>query len=81
MGSCDYKEPESFLMASIANDKAMLEELIYGSGDLHSLTARIVFTDIPDDTPLSEVKAKYNLLEMLLKGMNFVLIMVEIGTL
>lgn len=69
--SCDYKGQESFLMASIANDKAMLEELIYGSGDLHSLTARIVFTDIPDDTPLSEVKAKYKPLRDAAKGYEF----------
>lgn len=79
--SCDYKGQESFLMASIANDVAMLDELVNGSGDLHSLTARIVFTDIPDDTPLSEVKAKYKPLRDAAKGMNSVSTMEEIGTL
>lgn len=69
--SCDYSGQESFLMASIANDKAMLEELIHGSGDLHSLTARMVFTQIPDDTPLKEVKKKYHELRQEAKGYEF----------
>lgn len=39
-------------MASVANDKAMLDELINGSKDMHSLTAKMVFKDkIPQDMP------------------------------
>ena len=60
-GSIDYKGEESFLMASIANDKAMLEELINGDKDLHTLTAKIVFSDIiPKDCPTEVVKTKYH---------------------
>lgn len=69
--SCDYKGQESFLMASIANDAAMLDELINGSGDLHSLTAKMVFTEIPRDTPLSDIKKKYHELRQEAKGYEF----------
>lgn len=69
--SADYKGQESFLMASIANDKAMLEELIHGSGDLHSLTAKMVFPEIPRDTALTEIKEKYHELRKKAKGYEF----------
>ena len=62
---------ESFLMASIANDTAMLDELINGSGDLHSLTAKMVFTQIPRDTPLVDIKEKYHDLRGEAKGYEF----------
>ena len=62
---------ESFLMASIANDTAMLDELINGSGDLHSLTAKMVFTQIPRDTPLVDIKEKYHDLRREAKGYEF----------
>lgn len=69
--SCDYSGQESFLMASIANDKAMLDELVNGSGDLHSLTAKMVFTQIPRDTPLKEIIEKYHDLRQESKGYEF----------
>lgn len=58
-------------MASIANDTAMLDELINGSGDLHSLTAKMVFTQIPRDTPLVDIKEKYHDLRSDAKGYEF----------
>ena len=71
-GSSDYKGEESFLMASIANDKAMLEELINGDKDLHTLTAKIVFSDIiPKDCPTEVVKTKYHDLRKVSKGYEF----------
>lgn len=69
--SCDYSGQESFLMASIANDTAMLDELVNGSGDLHSLTAKMVFKEIPRDTPLKEIKSKYHDLRQEAKGYEF----------
>lgn len=69
--SCDYKGQESFLMASVANDKAMLDELVNGSGDLHSLTAKMVFTEIPRDMPLKEIKKNYHDLRNKAKGYEF----------
>lgn len=71
--SADYMGQESFLMASIANDKAMLDELINGSGDLHSLTAKMVFSEIPRDTPLKEIKTKYHDLRQKAKGYEFLI--------
>ena len=71
-GSIDYKGEESFLMASIANDKAMLEELIHGDKDLHTLTAKIVFSNIiPKDCPTEVVKTKYHDLRKISKGYEF----------
>lgn len=69
--SCDYSGQESFLMASIANDKAMLDELVNGSGDLHSLTAKMVFTQIPRDMPLTDVKDQFHELRQEAKGYEF----------
>lgn len=54
--SIDYSGQESFIMASIADDKAMIKELTEGSKDLHSLTAYISYMDIPRDLPLTEIK-------------------------
>ena len=70
--SIDYSGEESFLMASIANDIAMLNELIHGDKDLHTLTAKIVFSDqIPFDTPTEVVKTKYKELRKISKGYEF----------
>lgn len=69
--SADYSGQESYLMASMANDAAMLEELTNGSGDLHSLTAKMVFQQIPRDTPLSDIKKKYKDLRQEAKGYEF----------
>lgn len=69
--SADYKGQESFLMASIANDKAMLDELIHGSGDLHSLTAKMVFSEIPRDFPLEKIKKTYHHLRKKAKDYEF----------
>lgn len=58
-------------MASIANDKAMIHELMEGEGDLHTLTAKIVYPEIPKNMPASEVKKKYHKLRAEAKGYEF----------
>ena len=58
-------------MASIANDTAMLDELVNGSGDLHSLTAKMVFTQIPRDTSLKDIKKNYHDVRQDAKGYEF----------
>jgi DNA polymerase I-like protein with 3'-5' exonuclease and polymerase domains len=58
-------------MASVANDKAMIEELTNGSKDLHSLTAKMVFKEIPRDLPVKEIKSKYHDLRQKAKGYEF----------
>lgn len=70
--SIDYSGQESFLMASISNDKAIIHELMEGSGDLHSLTAYMSYPNlIPRDTPISEIKAKFHHLRQISKGIEF----------
>lgn len=69
--SIDYSGQESFIMADIANDKAMIEELMYGEKDLHTLTAKIVFPQIPKDMPAKEVKKKFHDERQLSKGYEF----------
>lgn len=69
--SADYSGQESYLMASMANDEAMLDELINGSGDLHSLTAQMVFQQIPRDMPLKDIKKNFKDLRQEAKGYEF----------
>lgn len=58
-------------MGDIANDKAILNELINGDKDLHTLTAKIVFDYIPKDMTAKEVKAKFHKERQLSKGYEF----------
>lgn len=69
--SIDYSGQETYLMASIADDKAIIEELTNGSGDIHSLTAYISYPEIPRDTPIKEIKKKYHNLRQEAKGIEF----------
>ena len=71
--SIDYKGEESVIMASIANDKAMINELMYGEKDLHTLTAKLIFPYIPKDMPADEVKEKYHDERSRAKGYEFLL--------
>ena len=54
--SIDYAAQESRLMASMANDTAMIREFLEGSGDMHSLTAKMVYKEELEGVPVSEVK-------------------------
>lgn len=58
-------------MASIANDKAIIEELTNGSGDIHSLTAYMSYSEIPRDTPIKDIKHLYHNLRQDAKGIEF----------
>lgn len=69
--SRDYSGQESYVLAYLSNDQAMLDELLNGSGDLHSLTARLVFDEIPNDMPLKEIKSKFHDLRQEAKGYEF----------
>ena len=69
--SIDYSGQETYLMASIANDKAIIDELTNGSGDIHSLTAYISYPEIPRDTPIKEIKKKFHSLRQEAKGIEF----------
>lgn len=69
--SIDYSGQETYLMASIANDKAIIDELTNGSGDIHSLTAYMSYHEIPRDTPIKEIKKKFHNLRQEAKGIEF----------
>jgi len=69
--SIDYSGQETYLMASIANDKAIIKELTEGSGDIHSLTAYMSYHEIPRDTPIKDIKSKYHNLRQEAKGIEF----------
>lgn len=65
--SCDYSALESRLGADIYNEQSMIDEYLYGSGDIHSLTAKhcfkkelegIAVKDIRDVRPDLRKKAK-----------------------
>lgn len=69
--SIDYSGQESFIMADVADDKEMIRELTYGEKDLHTLTAKIVFPEIPKDMPAKEVKKQFHKLRQEAKGYEF----------
>ena len=55
--SADYQSQESRIIASVANDPAMLDLFINGSGDVHSLVAKMSYSQIPRDLPIEDVKS------------------------
>jgi len=60
MVSCDYSALESRLGADIYNEKHMIDEFLYGSGDIHSLMAITFFGDqMEEGITTKEVKEKY----------------------
>ncbi|MCF0131771.1 MAG: hypothetical protein HUJ71_08565, partial [Pseudobutyrivibrio sp.] len=69
--SIDYCGQETYLMASIADDKAIIKELTEGSGDIHSLTAYMAYPEIPRDTSIKDIKKKFPNLRQEAKGIEF----------
>ena len=70
--SCDYSAIESRLGADIYNEKSMINEFLYSSGDLHSLCAYMVYVDIiPRDTPIKDIKKLYPHLRKEVKAIEF----------
>ena len=58
--SCDYSAIESRLGADIYQEESMINEFLNGSGDMHSLCAYMVYTDIiPRNTPIKDIKKLY----------------------
>ena len=68
--SCDYAAIESRLGADIYNEKAMIEEYLHGSGDMHSLTAKMVFEELKD-VPVNEIRKKFPHLRSAAKPIEF----------
>ena len=58
--SCDFSALESRLGADIYNEEHMINEFLYGSGDIHSLMALTFFEDqMEPGITTKEVKKKY----------------------
>lgn len=62
---------ETYILADIANDEAIIKELTYGSGDIHSLTAYMSYKEIPRDTPIKDIKKLFHDLRNDAKGIEF----------
>lgn len=62
---------ESRLGADIYNEKAMLDEFLYGSGDMHSLCAKLVFHEELKDIDVKDVKKKRPDLRSKVKSIEF----------
>ena len=56
MCSCDYAALESRLGADIYNEKAMLNEFLTGSGDIHSLVAKACFAKELENIEVKDIE-------------------------
>lgn len=56
MCSCDYAALESRLGADIYNEQSMIDEYLYGSGDIHSLTAKACFPKELEGIEVKDIK-------------------------
>lgn len=70
MCSCDYSALESRLGADIYNDQAMIDEYLYGSGDIHSLVAKACFKELAD-VDVKDIKKLYPKLRSKAKAPEF----------
>lgn len=68
--SCDYSAIESRLGADIYQEKAMIDEFLYGSGDMHSLVAKMIFPELKD-VPIKDIKKLHKHLRTKAKPVEF----------
>ena len=54
--SCDYAALESRLGADIYNEQSMIDEYLYGTGDIHSLTAKHCFPKELEGIAIKDIK-------------------------
>ena len=68
--SCDYSAIESRLGADIYQEKSMIDEYLHGSGDIHSLVAKMIFPELKD-VPIKEIEKNYKHLRSRAKPVEF----------
>lgn len=68
--SCDYSSIESRLGADVYHEQAMIDEYLHGSGDMHSLVAKMVFPELKN-IPVKEIRKKYPHLRSRAKPIEF----------
>lgn len=68
--SCDYAAIESRLGGAIYEEKSIIDEFLHGSGDMHSLVAKMVFKELAD-VPVKEIKKRFPHLRNAAKPIEF----------
>ena len=68
--SCDYSAIESRLGADIYQEQSMIDEYLHGSGDIHSLVAKMIFPELKD-VSIKDVKTHYKHLRTRAKPVEF----------
>lgn len=67
--SIDYSGQESRIIASVSQDKAMIDLFENGCGDVHSLVAYMSYpNEIPRNTKIEDIKKKYHKYRQEAKG-------------
>lgn len=70
--STDYQSQESRLIASVSNDKSMIDLFETGCGDVHSLVAYMSYPSaIPRSTKIEDIKKLYHEYRQDAKGIEF----------
>ena len=69
--SADYQSQESRLIASVTNDAAMIDLFEHGSGDVHSLVAKMSYPEIIGDTKIEDISTKFHQIRQDSKGIEF----------
>jgi DNA polymerase I-like protein with 3'-5' exonuclease and polymerase domains len=69
--SCDYAAMEARCGADVYNEKMLLDEFLYRSGDTHAAYAKVVFADELKDIPVEQIKKKRPDLRSKVKSVEF----------
>lgn len=69
--SCDYSAMEARLGAIVYNEKVLLDEFLYGSGDSHSAYAKVVFAKELEGIEVKDIKKKRPDLRNKVKSIEF----------
>ena len=69
--SCDYAAMEARAGAEVYNEKVLLDEFLYGSGDTHAAYAKVVFADELKDVEVKDIKKKRPDLRTKVKSVEF----------
>lgn len=69
--SCDYSAMEARIGADVYNEKKLLDEFLYGSGDTHAAYAKAVFAEELKDVETRDVKKKRPDLRSKVKSIEF----------
>ena len=69
--SCDWAAMEARIGAEVYNEKMLLDEFLYRSGDTHAAYAKVVFADELKDIPVERIKAERPDLRNKVKSVEF----------